>query len=298
MLQKLGPGRFYLDYGPVQMAVSAFAGRRPLEEALQKVEVYVQGLLQELTDCLALARQLPREMSLSPSPPVLESLPPVLQEMIGAVSLSGDPDLTPMAAVAGAFADSVADFLVEQGATRVIVNNGGDIALRLEAGEEPVVVGLKPDLAQGGCSHTFQLRAESGLQGIATSGLGGRGFTLGIASAVTVVAGKASVADACATSLANSTNLDHPAIVRLPAEKLDPRTDIRGQLVTVRVAGLEPRAYRQALQAGIGAARQLLERGVIGGVAICAGPYISVLPSSFAAQFCCRESSLPGAVPG
>ena len=60
--------------------------------------------------------------------------------MWAAVSMIGDSDLTPMAAVAGTIADATADFLVESGLTRVIVNNGGDVAVRLTKGETVSVV--------------------------------------------------------------------------------------------------------------------------------------------------------------
>ena len=55
----------------------------------------------------------------------------------------GDGDLTPMAAVAGTIAAATADFLEHLGMTRVVVNNGGDLALRLK-GEEKLYIGIRP----------------------------------------------------------------------------------------------------------------------------------------------------------
>lgn len=269
------------------MAIS-YSGRA-LEQEIMQAEKFVHKLLEELMPCLE-----PAKRPLGEADTFSATLPPVLLAMYAAVKASGDFTLTPMAAVAGSFADAVADFLVGLGAARVIVNNGGDIALRLSAGAEPVVVGLNPGLQDKGCSHTFSVEADSGIRGIATSGLGGRGFTLGVASAVTVLAQCSSVADACATSIANSTTVNHPAIVRMPAEKLDPQTDIRGQLVTVAVPSLELKAYEEALQSGITRAQQLLDRGIIGGAAICAGPYMSVIPPSFAARIKRKDDNLPG----
>lgn len=278
MLQQLAPGQHYLDYGPVQMTISAFSGGQPLNgETISHVEAYVCRLMEELTDCLDVAR-LPVGKAVT-----AKKLPPFLGKMLAAVRVAGDTDLTPMAAVAGAFADAVADFLVRRNVSRVIVNNGGDIALRLNA-REKVIVGLNPGLHGMGCSHTLDIGGNSCCKGIATSGLGGRSFTKGIASAVTVLAASSSLADACATSIANHTTTDEPGISRLPAEVLDPQTDIRGQLVTVGVSGLEPRAYEKALLSGIKRARQLLRKGIIMGVIICAGPYMSVLPKSLAGQ--------------
>jgi len=278
VLQQINLGQHYLDYGPVQMTISAFSGGQPLNGGtIGHVEAYVCQLLEELTVCLDVARQPVGKAGTA------KNLPPVLLKMLAATRAAGDNDLTSMAAVAGAFADAVADFLVRQNASRIIVNNGGDIALRLTAGEN-VMIGLNPSLNGSGCSHALKIGENSCCGGVATSGLGGRGFTKGIASAVTVLAGSSSLADACATSIANHTTIDDPAVSRLPAEVLDPQTDIRGRLVTVGVSALEPGAYEKALLAGIGRARQLLRGDIIMGVIICAGPYMSVLPESLVGQ--------------
>jgi ApbE superfamily uncharacterized protein (UPF0280 family) len=151
--------------------------------------------------------------------------------MIDSVTAIGDDDLTPMAAVAGTIADAVADWLYERGATRVIVDNGGDIAIRLSPGEH-ATVGVRPQITSPLISHVINLK--SGLSwGVATSGLGGRSFTRGIASAVTVLAANASVADAAATSVANACIVDAPYLVQLPAEEMDPHSDLTGIRVTV-----------------------------------------------------------------
>jgi ApbE superfamily uncharacterized protein (UPF0280 family) len=65
--------------------------------------------------------------------------------MLESVRAVGDARLTPMAAVAGTIADGVADFLFSRGMTKVIVNNGGDIAVRLKA-PNAVRVGLREDV--------------------------------------------------------------------------------------------------------------------------------------------------------
>ena len=131
---------------------------------------------------------------------------------------------------------------VAAGATRVIVNNGGDIALRAPAGER-VRVGVVSDLAARRVTHTLDVAGGSGTGGVATSGFGGRSLTKGIASAAVALAATAAAADALATSLANATNADDPAIRRCLAEELDPGTDIRGHTVTAAVgecAGRRP----------------------------------------------------------
>ena len=154
--------------------------------------------------------------------------------MVAAVALLGEGDFTPMAAVAGTFAELAMEAAVAAGATRVIVNNGGDIALRAPAGER-VRVGVVSDLAARRVTHTLDVAGGSGPGGVATSGFGGRSLTKGIASAAVALAATASAADALATSLANATNADDPAIRRCLAEQLDPGTDIRGHTVTAAV---------------------------------------------------------------
>ena len=273
----MGAGRYYLDYGPVQMTIAAFANGQPMHEEILQTERYVHELLAELTVFLDVAKRLLTAQDSE------RDLPGILKSMLAAVKAAGDTTLTPMAAVAGTFADAVADFLVKKNATWVIVNNGGDIALRLAAGDR-AVVGLQSELDKRNCSHTFSIDGTSNCRGIATSGLGGRGFTRGIASAVTVLAESSSLADACATSIANWTTVDDPAVIRLPAGALDPQSDIKEQMITVECSTLRTGAYLKAFQGGVKRAGELLQEGTILGAAIFTGPYLSVLPQSFAAQ--------------
>ncbi len=277
MLQNIGVGKYYLDYGPVQMTISALAGDRPMDAEIMQVERYVHELLEELTAFLDVAKTPPAQQDM------VKKLPVILRTMITAVTAAGDATLTPMAAVAGAFADAVADFLQKKNATRVIVNNGGDVALRLRRGDS-AVVGLQSSLDDREYSHTFRVDGNNLCRGIATSGLGGRGFTKGVASAVTVLAESSCIADACATSIANLTTVDDPGVIRLPAAVLDPQSDIQAQFITVGCSSLAPQAYLTALQGGIKGASQLLQDGIILGAAIFTGSYMSALPDSFAAQ--------------
>ena len=142
--------------------------------------------------------------------------------------LAVDKELTPMAAVAGTIADGVAAFLSSRGMTRVIVNNGGDIAIRTGSGRigqcgHPA--GFDP---QRDNRHHRQLGDERASWGVATSGLEGRSMTRGVASAATIIAGSASVADAAATSIANASYVEDETVIQRPAEELDEHTDIPG----------------------------------------------------------------------
>ena len=70
---------------------------------------------------------------------------------------------------------------------------------------------------------TARIDAADPVRGIATSGWRGRSFSLGIADAVTVLAERASLADAAATLIANAVDLPgHPAVTRVPALSFSP----------------------------------------------------------------------------
>ena len=122
------------------------------------------------------------------------------QRMIESVRAIGDMDLTPMAAVAGTIADGVADWLFARGPTKVVVDNGGDIAIRLAAGET-ATVGIRPQINCSDISHIAYLDERRLSWGVTTSGRGGRSFTRGIASAVTVIAENASINIAAGTPI-------------------------------------------------------------------------------------------------
>ena len=106
-------------------------------------------------------------------------------------------------------------------------------------------------------------------RGIATSGRHGRSFSLGIADAVTVLARTASRADAAATIIANAVDLPgHPAIVRCPANELQPDSDLGARLVTRDVGALGESEIDDAIRAGVSRAQQLLAAGLIEGAAL------------------------------
>jgi len=187
---------------------------------------------------------------------------PLVLEMINSVVRVGDEDLTPMAAVAGTIADEVADFLFEHGMTKVVVDNGGDVAIRADR-EEPITVGIRADVNDRAVSHVIGLDPGLHSHGVATSGLGGRSLTRGIASAATVVARTASLADAAATAVANASLLEDEQVWRCRAEELDPYTDIAGLNVTVKVGPLSDEKKSEALSQAIRRAEDLVRREVI-----------------------------------
>src|SRR5262249_43703757 len=146
---------------------------------------------------------------------------------------------TPIAAVAGSVAEEILGAMLGSAELdRAYVNNGGDIALHLARGEQ-FTVGLidRPD--SHGLMRTMVIGADDPIRGIATSGRHGRSFSMGIADAVTALAKTASQADAAATIIANAVDLPgHPAIVRLPANEIQPDSDLGARLVTHDVGAL------------------------------------------------------------
>jgi hypothetical protein len=173
--------------------------------------------------------------------------------------------MTPKAAVAGAVADEIADLIFEdEDVSRVIVNNGGDIAIRLR-GREIAKVGIISDLSRKEITHKLLVDSGRNIGGVATSGFGGRSFTKGIASAAVVVASTASLADAAATLLGNTINVDDPVIERQLAEEIYPGTDIPGHLVTTKVGNLSQYKIKEALEKGLIKVRELQDKGLIFG---------------------------------
>ncbi len=274
MITILRPGLVKLDYGPIQMTIQSERQGTPLTEIAQNGAKRAVEILQELADYKQIAA-LPQDKLEE-----IDSLPLVLQTMIAAVRQSGDGTLTPMAAVAGSIAGLVADFIAQNGATKVIVNNGGDLAIRL-LDNETTSVGIAPAIGAAH-THTIQLKAGDGIGGIATSGLGGRSFTKGIASAAVVAAATSGLADACATSLANSTYVPHPNIKLAFAEQVDPDTDIAGHEIVTEVGPLPPEILQQALYAGWEKANTWHQNERIIGAALFVGTLGVLVPENFA----------------
>jgi hypothetical protein len=261
IIRPLPDGAVVLDYGPMRMVIRAFDRETPLVDLAMKGAGLAMRLLEDQARFLGVIKRKAHTLEVRPE------YPEVVREMIDSTQKMEELDLTPLAAVAGAGSDLVADFLFDRGATKVIVDNGGDIALRLREGEA-ARVGLKTDIDAKDPAFVIPIDARMGVGGVATSGLGGRSFTKGIASAATVLARNASLADAAATVVGNCTNVEDPGIDRSRAEALYPDTDIAGEWVTTRVGALPPERVEEALQNGLQKARTLVERGLIKGALI------------------------------
>jgi ApbE superfamily uncharacterized protein (UPF0280 family) len=194
---------------------------------------------------------------------------------VESVLATGEKDLTPMAAVAGSIADAVADWLFNRGMSRVIVNNGGDIAIRL-AENETAKIGIRTDIKSPVISHVVELSSRYSSWGVNTSGLGGRSLTRGIASAVTAFARSSSLADAAATAIANACFVQDDSIVQVMAQDVDPLTDIRGILVTVKLGQLKKDCIAKAMNKALKRAEHYIETGIIQGALIAVGKNLAL----------------------
>ncbi len=124
--------------------------------------------------------------------------PDVAQRMARAAKLVG---VGPMAAVAGTMAQLAAEAALRAGAEEAIVDNGGDIYLRVA---EPVTVGLHTGAAGLGDRLAFSLEPDETPVAIcSSSGKMGHSTSLGQCDLATVVASDAALADAAATLAAN-----------------------------------------------------------------------------------------------
>ena len=258
------PGqRLHLQHGPIDLVITAEGPPGAREAAFAAASSRFAPLLGELcTELPALRR---------PAGARLAGV--VARRMARAVLPHAARFITPMAAVAGAVADEIlAAMLQAAPLRRAAVNNGGDIALHLAPGER-LRIGLVDRPDRPGLFAAATLRASDGVGGVATSGWRGRSFSLGIADAVTVLAGDAATADAAATVIANAVDLPgHPGIQRVPARDLQPDNDLGARLVTRAVSPLSPADCAAALAAGLAEAERLRWTGLIHGAALhCAG---------------------------
>jgi uncharacterized protein len=255
--------RLHLQDGPIDLIVEATGSETAVRAAYDAAVCRFTGLLDGLCMELDELRKAAHPMHCA-----LDGV--IARRMHAAVApFAADRFITPMAAVAGSVAEEILGAMLEAASLdRAYVNNGGDIALHLSGGEQ-FTAGLLDRPDGGGVLQTMVIRAGDPIRGIATSGRHGRSFSFGIADAVTVLARTAAEADAAATVIANAVDLPgHPAIVRRPANELQPDSDLGRRLVTREVGPLSGGEIADALEAGAVCARECLAAGLIEGAAL------------------------------
>jgi uncharacterized protein len=272
--------RLHMHDGPIDLIVEAFGAPNEVEAAYRNATKRFLSVLDELCGELEFLRRPASEDGRLPSGSIA-------QRMLAAVRpYATRMFITPMAAVAGAVAEEILEAMTNAAClTRAYVNDGGDIALHLGAGEH-FRVGMV-ELRDHPPDPTFRKSQDAGhlrscglfgstvidfqqpIRGIATSGWRGRSFSLGIADAVTVLSDKAAMADAAATVIANAIDLPgHSAIDRVRARELDPDSDLGDLLVTQSVGQLTSTEINDALERGIQVAESLRASGLVHAAAL------------------------------
>jgi hypothetical protein len=259
----MADNRLHLQHGPIDIIAHVDAP----EEVRKRLYTYASNrfstVLVELVAEMDLLKQ-----------PWSAALPDpkggIAQKMCFAVRGS-DIFVTPMAAVAGAVADEMLETMLFEAQKpdscvehihRMYVNNGGDIAFWLNAGES-FSIGVVDNPGIPELNARVSLAYESSVRGIATSGWRGRSLSLGIADAVTVLAGSAAIADAAATLIANDVNVDYPGILKRPASEVKDESDLGMLPVTVDVPPLPVDQISEALKRGGQTAGNFIRTGKI-----------------------------------
>jgi len=144
--------------------------------------------------------------------PAEPSAPPIVSRMASAAARAG---VGPMAAVAGAIADSAVRAMFHAGCRHAVFDNGGDIALITQS---PVVVGIYAGRAAVR-ELGFRVRPSPRILGICTSSATvGHSFSFGRADAAIVIAPDVPLADAAATALGNAVKTDSEVDLRMVLE--------------------------------------------------------------------------------
>jgi len=262
--------RLHLSDGPIDIVLEAFGDVVDIRAAYDAAVSRFASVLDELCAELPALR-----CEVSDDACVLKGS--IAQRMMVAVRpYAQEHFITPMAAVAGAVAEEILLAMTcAANLQRAYVNDGGDIALHIVPGEH-FMIGMvdyrsldESDRRRTAMFGTMVLDAAMPVRGIATSGWRGRSFSLGIADAVTVLAPMAAMADAAATIIANAVNLPgHPAVRRVPARELDPKSDLLDLPVTTHVGHLKGQEIASALDGGVAMAETLKEKQLIHSAAL------------------------------
>jgi ApbE superfamily uncharacterized protein (UPF0280 family) len=278
--------RLHLNDGPIDLIIEADGAAQAVRAAYASAARRFVTILDELCAELPLLRSRSTPQSAKPAGAIARA-------MAAAVFPYCEQSfITPMAAVAGAVAETVLAAMTQAAdLERVYVNNGGDIAIHL-SDHQQYTLGMmeRPDSAA--LSGAIEISAASPVRGVATSGWRGRSFSLGIADAVTVLAHGAAEADAAATILANAVDLPgHPGVTRVAANQIAPDSDLGAIAVTRGVGLLTGCEVDTALCRCLPLAESLRERGLINSAALyLQGRVALVAPSGANTRF--RRPSL------
>jgi len=260
----------FLEIGPVSVVIQGEKDGRRYEFEKEPLARKINDILKEIADFLPILRQKAYKIKNT------KHVPEVPRRMIEAVRAVDEVSLTPMAAVAGAVADSVKKFLKDEGPDLISVNNGGDISIFNGTGRRfNIQIG---DISTGRSLPCILSVERLEDYGIATSGFGGRSLTLGVADVVTVIAETGAMADAAATHICNCTSIVSDNVVRRKASEVDPLTDIPDDYVTTIIGQLNEDAITIALENGLTIAYNMIKyRNIYDAVIVLQGHTVTTI---------------------
>ena len=242
--------------GPMELGIQLEGERERVQTLCQEIPVLARKLLSEVSAFYPLLRLKGSVLS------VKARWPGIVQRMILAVQQVDAESLTPMAAVAGSISEEILLKVLnssEKRLSRIIVNNGGDMAVFSPF--ESLRVGIR---GTGFPGYAMEIPPMPRPYGIATSGWRGRSFSQGIADAVVAVSHGGSVADAAATSIGNHVwDEDISCVERRKAVTFDSQTDIPDLDVTVSCGNLTEDEKARALHHGEEIAVSYLKKGLV-----------------------------------
>ncbi len=249
-------GIWHLRHGPIEIFMQIDAEERVKNQAWD----YIQAIFPQILPNLAKDYPIYRHF-LTKKLPKTDNI--IGQKMINACAPFAKYKITPMAAVAGSVAEFICDDISNKfELSRIFVNNGGDIALFLRENQQfTIAICTNPEIDI--IPAKIQINHQDKINGVATSGWRGRSFSLGIADAVSVLASTASRADAAATIIANHVNIPDKNIVRVPANTLNPDSDLKNMLITQFVPILSENQVQIALERGLKIAQDFKNQGLI-----------------------------------
>jgi len=161
----------------------------------------------------------------------ISDVPPLIVSLMARAGRRAE--VGPMAAVAGTISQLSMGYIVENGANYVIVDNGGDVALKTDRN---VILGLYAGYSSLSGKLGFKIKFGKTPMGICTSsGTVGHSISFGRSDSVTVFADEASTADAIATSIGNAAigEKDQDAVQRSLERADDFRKSMQGVMIVV-----------------------------------------------------------------
>ena len=263
--------KLFIENGPTNIIAEAFSS--------EKMEIY--DLICEYSSKFLKDLSLEIETLKKPTSQKNKFVSDIANTMFESTKLFLPNFITPMASVAGSISELLMLKVLEKfKVNKIYINNGGDISLYISKNE-------KFNFSiNGKTSCVIEYTGIDGFGGIATSGWKGRSFSMGVADSVTVIAEKASIADAAATIICNHIDLENSKKVKKTiANNLYEDTDLDNKLITVSVESLTDAEIRQALSRGKIISENYISKNLIKSVIINLQDNVLILGHKFNIKF-------------